>query len=119
MRYYLSVAWKFLRKPTTPVHVMYGLVAAFLCFEFGFALGGAMMIGFALWEYWNDKELLARNKIYAEHHLKPAYDERNRGMLYVPEGAMDFWESTVSFLIGLIAIGVLAQLGIISRIGWW
>lgn len=104
-----------LRKRTTPVHLMYGLACAFLCYAFGFWLGAAMMIGFGAWEVWNDWELLRRNKIYRELEYTPALDEVNRHhAFYVPEGAMDFWESTIGFTIGLVVLAILQVLGIVS-----
>jgi hypothetical protein len=111
--------WQVLRKPTTPVHVLFGLICAFLCYAFGGWLGLLLMAVFAVWEYWNDKELLARNKIYKELGYTPSYDERNRyDTFYVPEGAMDFWESTIGLLIGVLALGVLQTLHVI-HINFW
>jgi len=92
--------WDLLRKPTTPVHVTYGLVCAFLCFAFGFWLGLVMIAGFAFWEMWNDRNEGIRQG--------PAYKE---------QGDWDFWESTIGFTIGLVVLAILQVVGIVS-IGW-
>ena len=93
-----------LKKKTTPVHILYGFISAFLCYAFGFLLGGAMMIGFAIWEYWNDENEMMRKVNNSED--------------YVYEGDWDFWESTLSFITGLVVLGILQVLGVISNVGW-
>lgn len=120
--------WQVLRKPTTPVHVLFGLICAFLCYAFGGWLGLLLMAVFAGWELWNDSELLSRNEIYEEFGYTPSFDERNREIIsfdqtivkrfYVPEGAMDFWESTIGFMIGLVTLGILQMLHMI-HINFW
>jgi hypothetical protein len=119
--------WQVFRKPTTPVHVLFGLVCAFLCYAFGGWLGLLLMAVFAGWELWNDWELLRRNQIYREWGYAPHFDERNREIInpygnlqkfYVPEGAMDFWESTIGFMIGVLTLGILQALHVI-HISFW
>lgn len=91
--------WDLLRKPTTPVHLVYGAVCAFFCYQFGFFVGGAMMIGFAVWEVWNDRNEMMRRK--------------SKGQNYVYEGDHDFWESTITFTIGLVVLAILEGQGIV------
>lgn len=88
-----------LKKPTTPVHLLWGFISAFLCYSIGYWLGGAMMIGFALWEAWNDRNEAMRKAA--------------EGKPYVYEGDWDFWESTITFTMGLVAIAILKTLGVI------
>ena len=108
--------WKFIRKPTTPVHLLYGFFCAWLIFEFGWLVGIMMMGGFALWERWNDQELMNRQALCLKYNLPLEFT--NWHGYYVPEGAMDFWESTVTLCIGLVPLGIMKELGIIIYIGW-
>jgi len=86
-------AWIELRKNTTPVHWLYGLLCAFLMLSWGILAGWGMMGIFALWEAWND------------------YCDESKG------GAYDFWESFLTFCIGQGILALLSYLGIVS-IGW-
>ena len=61
--------------------------------------GGVMMIGFAIWEAWNDRN---------EKMRKDA-----KGIEYVYEGDWDFWESTISFIAGLVALAILQHFGVV------
>ena len=92
-------AWELLKKPTTPVHLLYGFMAAYLCYRFGFWIGGAAMVGFALWEAWNDRNEAMRKAA--------------KGKPYVYEGDHDFWESTITFFTGLITWGILIDVGVL------
>ena len=111
------VTWEFLRKPTTPVHLLYGLFCVFMVWQFGILTGAVLMLAFAVWEFWNDYELLARDKLLFGANPIPADHVAKAPKAYLPEGAMDFWESTVSFCIAFFALGVLQAQGIVS-IGW-
>ena len=86
--------WIELRKNTTPVHYLYGLLCAFLMLSWGILAGWVAMIAFALLELWND---------YCE-------DKR--------EGCTDFWESFITFIPGQGVLALLQVLSIIN-IGWW
>lgn len=107
--------WDIIRKPTTPVHWLFGFIAAFFIVAFGIWAGILAMVGFAAWERWNDKEILkCQEMCIANGH--PLKYENWHGM-YIPEGAMDFWESTVTFLIGLVLIGIFSAQRIVS-VAW-
>jgi len=95
--------WDLLRKPTTPVHILYGLWCGFMMYAFGFLVGFVFLAGFAKWEVWNDHNEMAR-KVAA-------------GQKYVYEGDWDFWESVVPLCVGLTPMGILQVLGIVS-IAW-
>ena len=94
-----KVVWTFFRKPTTPVHIMFGVWAAFMMYAFGLLFGGACLLGFALWEKWNDENEMFRQKDY------------------IPEGDWDWWESAVPWCVAITIVGVLQVLGIVS-VGW-
>ena len=88
-----------LKKPTTPVHLIFGAACAYFCYRFGFAVGGSIMVAFAGWEAWNDRNEAMRKAAM--------------GQPYVYEGDHDFWESTISFIMGLIAWGILTDVGVL------
>ena len=104
--------WRFIRKPTTPVHLLYGLFCCFLIWQFGWLVGLVMMGGFALWERWNDNEILRRQELCHKYGL-PFTEANYLKTIYLPEGAMDFWESTVTFIIGLVILAILEAKGIV------
>jgi hypothetical protein len=92
--------WDLLRKPTTPVHLIYGVFCAFLAYAFGFLVGFVMLGMFAKYEAWNDK------------------GEKNRqGSKYKLAGDLDWWESFVTFCIPFCGLAILQVLDIVS-IGW-
>jgi len=91
--------WIHLRKETTPVHLVFGLLCVFLMFGFGLLAGIVMMTAFAIWEYWNDRNLMIKY---------PSYK---------PEGDMDFWESFLSFSIGWGILGIFQGRGMVN-VGW-
>lgn len=95
--------WDLLRKPTTPVHLTYGLLCVFLVWQFGILVGLVMMAAFFKWEAWNDRN----EKIRVEA----------MGIAYEPQGDMDWWESGVSFTIGFFVLGIFKMLGMVT-IGW-
>lgn len=95
--------WDLLRKPTTPVHLVYGLFCVFLIWQFGILVGLVMMAAFFKWEKWND------------HNEKMRVEAI--GLSYVYQGDSDWWESGVSFCLGFFVLGILQALGIVS-IGW-
>ena len=92
--------WDLLRKPTTPLHIVYGLLCAFFVWRFGFLFGSLMMIAFALWEMWNDRN-----------------ERMRQGSDYRYEGDWDFWESSIGFVIGLFVLAVLHCLNVVT-VGW-
>lgn len=93
---YIKLAWEFLRKPTTPLHIVYGLWCAFMMYAFGFLIGGVCVLGFALWERWNDQ-----NEVF-------------RHTLYIPEGDWDWWESAVPLCVSMAILGILQCLNVIQ-----
>ena len=103
--------WQFIRKPTTPVHLAFGLTCAFLAWEHSLLLAAILMIGFAIWEWWNDHEIMQCQTLCLKYNLELKY--HNHEGYYIPEGAMDFWESTVTFLIGLVILAILEAKGIV------
>jgi len=95
----IVLGWNVLRKPTTPVHWIFGVFCAVISWQFFFA-GFALMVLFAGDELWNDKELLGRQKILEEHGL-------DSGPLYVPEGCTDWWESFLTYCLSFGVILIL------------
>jgi hypothetical protein len=93
-------AWIELRKNTTPVHWVYGLLCAFLMLSWGILAGWVAMVAFGLLERWNDEEEI-RNKLTKKY-----------------SGCTDFWESFVTFIPAQSVLALLSYLGIVS-IGWW
>jgi len=91
--------WIQIRKDTTPVHWLYGLLCALLIFTFGILYGLVMMAVFGIMEYWNDKELRARD---------PSY---------LPEGCTDWWESFVTFSVGSGVIALFQGFGLV-HVSW-
>ena len=91
--------WIQLRKDTTVVHWIYGLLCVFLIFAFGILVGLVMLFIFGLWEHWNDMYELARNPNY------------------LPEGAMDFWEALLTFTIGWGILGLFQGFGLV-HVSW-
>ena len=92
-------AWIELRKKTTVVHYLYGLLCAFLMLSWGILAGWVAMIAFALLERWNDEEEI-RNKITKKY-----------------SGCTDWWESFVWFIPAQGVIALLQVLSVIN-IGW-
>lgn len=82
--------WELLRKPTTPIHWLYGVFCAFLIYSFGILAGLVMILLFMLWQYWNDK---------------------NEGKR---EGHWDWWESSVTFCLSFFVLGILQSAGVVS-----
>ena len=103
LRGLIIAGWNLLRKPTTPVHLAYGLLAVFIIWQFGILAGLAMMVLFMVWEWWNDRNEKMR-KVAA-------------GIPYVYEGDWDWWESSVSFCIGFFILGIFKMLGMVT-VGW-
>jgi len=89
-------AWIELRKHTTPVHWLYGLLCAFLMLSWGITAGWVAMVAFALLERWNDEEEI-RNKLTKKY-----------------SGCADWWESFLTFMIGQGILALLSYLGIVS-----
>jgi hypothetical protein len=87
-------AWIELRKNTTPVHWVYGLLCAFLMLSWGILAGWVAMGAFAGDEAWND------------------WCDRTR------EGCSDWWEAFLTFMVGQGVLALLSYLGVVS-IGWW
>lgn len=83
----LAVALRFkIRKSTTPVHWIFGLVCAFFIYTFGLWGGWLPMLVFAVAEAWND-------------HCDGT-----------SEGFMDWWESFVTFIPGQGVLAILDAL---------
>ena len=99
MRNIASEVWTFFRKPTTPVHILFGVWCAFMIYAFGLLFGLVLLAGFAVWEHWNDK------------------NEEYRQEGYIPEGDWDWWESAVPLCVALTPLAILQVLGIVS-VGW-
>ena len=87
-------AWIEVRKHTTPVHWVYGLLCAFLMLPWGILAGWGMMGMFAGLELWND------------------YCENKK------EGCTDFWEAFLTFCVGQGILALLSYLGIVL-IRWY
>jgi len=94
MKKRMSFAIKVLRKWTSPVHYVYGLLCAYLTYEFGLLAGLIMMGLFAGDELWGDY----------------CYDTK--------EGGDDWWESFLFYTIGLGVLALLQTLGLI-HISWF
>lgn len=85
--------WFKLRKDTTPAHWTFGGFCggiSIVCFWVGFAL----MIMFALFEWWNDK------------------------CGHTQQGDVDWWEAFLFYCIVFFTGFIISLFGII-RIGWW
>ena len=96
-----SFAVKILRKWTSPVHYIYGLLCAFFVYAFGLGFGSFMMLLFAAVELWED------------------YCLKDRREGYKLEGADDWWEAFLFFVIGVSIIGLLKVIGVIESLGWF
>jgi hypothetical protein len=89
-----------LRKWTVPIHWAYGAICA-VFFVDCWPLALALMIIFAMWEWWNDKNL-----------------KENLGKVYKKEGDQDWWESLVTFIPGIFLARILDWIGLLT-IRWW
>ena len=65
-------------------------------YALGLLIGGAALLVFAIWEYWNDK-----NEVY-------------RHETYKPEGDWDWWESAVAWCVAMTPLAILHKLGVVS-----
>lgn len=85
-----EVIWFKIRKKTTPIHWLFGLLCAFLIYVLGVPAGWVPMGVFAAMEAWND------------------YCDGTR------EGCTDWWESFLTFMIGHGVVALLHCLGVIT-----
>jgi hypothetical protein len=83
-----------LRKRTTPVHWAFGFLCCYLTYKFGILAGWGMMGIFGVWEHWND--VCDGSK----------------------QGAFDWWESFLTYCVGMVILAFLDDLKIVS-IGWF
>jgi hypothetical protein len=90
-----------LRKWTVPIHWGYGILCAWV-FVHCWPAAVVLMLLFALFEWWNDKNL-----------------KENLGKVYKKEGDQDWWDSLLFLGIGITVVLVMADgLGLIT-IRWW
>jgi hypothetical protein len=85
--------WYKLRKPTVPAHWAFGILCAVI-FVHCWPAAVVMMLLFAMFEWWNDK---------CDHSH---------------QGAMDWWDSFLTFCIGTAVALILHGAGLIT-IRWW
>ena len=84
-----------LRKWTSPIHFLYGAGCALMAVRC-FPASVALILLFALYEYWDD---------YAHSRVRDS------------EGVDDFWEAFAFYSIGLLIVLILDYAGVLS-IGW-
>jgi ABC-type Fe3+ transport system permease subunit len=89
-----------LRKWTVPIHWAFGILCAVM-FIYCWPAAVVMMLLFAMWEWWNDKNL-----------------KENLGNDYKKEGDQDWWDSFFTFCMGISVAAILHGLGLIT-ITWW
>jgi hypothetical protein len=87
--------WLRLRKNTVIAHWLYGMLCAVATIQYA-PFGCFLILLFALFEYWNDKNMAQRQANY------------------VPEGDMDFWDAFAVLGICISPALILNWLGIIS-----
>ena len=84
-----------LRKWTSPIHFLYGIGCVLVAIKF-FPASFALILLFALYEYWDD---------YAHSMARDS------------EGVDDFWEAFAVYSVGLLIALILDYAGILS-ISW-
>jgi hypothetical protein len=87
--------WLRLRKNTVIAHWLFGILCAVAIIQYA-PFGCFLLLLFALFEYWNDKNMAWRKKDY------------------IPEGDMDWWDSFSTLCISIFPALILNWLGIIS-----
>ena len=92
-------SWLKIRKGSVISHWLLGILFSVLAVLW-FPSAIIMLLLFALLEWWNDKEQIARNPNY------------------LPEGCTDWWDSFVVFCVGL-SIDVILNLAKVISIRWY